>query len=124
MRNIASFEDACNVLQLNFKKMTFDFLTFPEKHRKALEARIKLTIIAEALNDGWQPDWGDDDECKYEPWFIMGGSSGSSFSYGGCSLSISCVAGGSGLFYKTRELGEYAGKQFKDLYHDYLFVKK
>lgn len=123
MTNIQTFEDACEVLQLDHKKMIFDFLTYPEKHRKALEAHIKLTIIAEVLNEGWRPDWSDDDECKYEPWFVMGGPSGSSFSYGGCSLWISYAAGGLGLYYKTNELGAYAGQHFKELYQDYFFFK-
>ncbi len=33
------------------------------------QAHMKLTIIARALNEGWQPDWSDRSQYKYIPWF-------------------------------------------------------
>nr|WP_299385561.1 hypothetical protein [Allomuricauda sp.] len=122
MENIKTFKDACKVLGLDSDKVLPDFGPFPEKHRKAIEAHAKLVIIAEALNDGWVPDWGNYDQWKYEPWFDMGGSSGSGFACCVCDGWHSGSTCGSRLCYKSRELAEYAGKQFIELYRHYLLI--
>ncbi|WP_166964664.1 hypothetical protein [Yeosuana marina] len=84
----------------------------------------KLKLIAQALNEGWTPDWTDSNEYKYYPWFEMGSASGVGFSYDGYDhwYSISCV--GSRLCFKSRELAEYAGKQFEDIYKEFLTIKQ
>lgn len=42
------------------------------KHIKALVALNKLFTIAQAWNkeDGFVPDFGDNNQCKYFPWFV------------------------------------------------------
>ena len=45
------------------------------------QAYIQLKMIVSALNEGWIPDWNNDDEWKYYPWFKMGSASGVGFSY-------------------------------------------
>ena len=77
----------------------------------------ELIVIAKALNEGWQPDWQNDNEYKYFPWFDMDNSSSAGrFSFrvavNLCSLSFV----GSRLFFKSRELSNYAGNQFEDIY--------
>jgi hypothetical protein len=122
MSKIKTFEEACEALELDSKKVVPDFSMYPEKHQKAMVAHSKLVIIAEALNEGWQPDWGNRSEYKYDPWFYMGGSSGSGFAfvdYAGWFTSSPC---GSRLCFKSRELAEYAGEQFTDLYKDYYLM--
>ena len=77
----------------------------------------ELIVIAKALNEGWQPDWQNDNEYKYFPWFDMDNSSSAGrFSFGDAGLlrSASCV--GSRLCFKSRELSNYAGNQFEDIY--------
>ncbi|MNG66043.1 hypothetical protein D3C71_344450 [compost metagenome] len=76
----------------------------------------KLKFIVQALNEGWQPDWNSN-ECKYYPWFKMVGS-GAGFSFIGCVYDYSSQSVGSRLVFKSRELAEYAGQQFIDLYRD------
>ena len=122
MTKIKTFEDACEALELDAKKVIPDFSMFPEKHQKAMVAHAKLIIIAEALNEGWEPDWGNREWDKYYPWFDMGGSSGSGFAYVGYAHWDSASACGSRLCFKSRELAEYAGEQFKELYKDYFLI--
>ena len=122
MNKVKTFEEACEALELDSKKVVPDFSMYPERHQKAMVAYAKLVIIVEALNEGWQPDWGNDDQWKYEPWFYMGGSSGSGFAYyfyGDWNSFSFC---GSRLCFKSRELAEYAGEQFRDLYKDYYLM--
>jgi hypothetical protein len=80
-------------------------------------ARRKIEIITEALNEGWKPNWDNSTEGKYYPWFRMS-SSGSGFAFDDflCDDAISDV--GSRLVFKTRELAEYAGKQFVEIYKE------
>ena len=99
----------------------------PEKHQKAITAHCKLIIIAEALNEGWTPDWSNDEEWKYYPWFDLEESlkkePGSGLSYGGCDIDGSLSTVGSRLAFKTRELAKYAGEQFSVLYEDYFLIR-
>jgi len=125
MKNkIKSFEDACNALGINAVEP--DFSAMPEKHRKALLAHYKLVIIAEAFNEGWKPDWYNSSEYKYYPWFDMSPEgqehTGCGFSFNVCDFDTSGTTVGSRLCYKSRELAEYAGKQFEELYKDYFLL--
>lgn len=114
MDRIKTYEDA---LKETGRPDVPDFSFLPEDMRKHFEALYKMYIIAEALNEGWKPDWDNDDEYKYYSWFTM---SASSFAfYGSNYVSSYAVAGsGSRLKFKTRELAEYASKQFVDIWRD------
>lgn len=108
-------------------------------------AYSKLRIIVAALNEGWEPKFKEG-EYRYFPWFyfytkeeydklddeekgrcvLRSGSH--TFSYHGfvnCyavyDASFSYAGNGSRLAFRTRELAEYAGRQFIGLYKD-LFV--
>ena len=123
-KNILSFEDACKAL--NIEAVLPDFTILPEKHRTALTAHYKLVIIAQALNDGWEPDWTNYDEYKYYPWFVVEEKSsgpGLGLSYIVYAYAGSFADVGSRLCYRTRELARYAGTQFKDLYEEYFLIK-
>ena len=115
---IKTFEDACKALNLDPEQVLPDVSGMPEKHQKAIVSHAKLVIIAEALNDGWKPDWTDDDQLKYYPWFRMDSGSGLAYYVYGSFYSTSCV--GSRLCFKSRELAIYAGKQFTDIYADFM----
>ena len=113
-----------------------------------LFAYARLVIIAEALNEGWKPKF-DGDECRYYPWFyiytkkeydeldedekkecrVVGRSNYSANANGGIAYasayhasSISSTYSGSRLAFKTRELAEYCGKQFIDIWEKFLFA--
>ena len=79
-----------------------------------------LKMLAECLNEGWQPDWNNDDQYKYYPWFYMGGSSGFRCDDYASWRSLSRV--GSRLCFKSAELARYAGEQFLNQYKKFMTI--
>ena len=84
----------------------------------------KLKLIVSALNEAWIPDWQNDDQWKYYPWFDMDGSSSSGrFSFCDSDDRDSYSHCGSRLCFKTRDLCEYAAKTFIDIYREFFIIK-
>ena len=114
---IKSYDDACEelgidpVIDENIEKfgLTIDEIAY-----------IKLKTIIKSLNEGWIPDWTNSNEYKYYCWFDMSASSGFGFSASDYDYSFSYSVVGSRLCFKNRGLAEYAGKQFKKLYKDFI----
>lgn len=102
----------------------------------------QLCVITAALNEGWRPKFVEG-EKRYFPYFRLYSSEEirqmskeektslvyrtlyNSNEIGGVSIAFTncdttTVRFGSWLAFKTSELAEYAGKQFADLYADYL----
>lgn len=113
-----------------------------------LIAYLKLRIITAALNEGWEPQFTVD-EYRYYPWFalftqkeidkmsdddksrVVGRAGSSSNASGGLACANEYYASsssdgyiGSRLAFRTRELAEYAGRQFIELYADFVFPVK
>ena len=111
---------------------------------KDVVAFLKLRIIADALNEGWHPKFTED-EYRYYPWFyiytkeeydnfseeekhrrvVYRGYSNAG-AYGGVSVAsadydASYVDVGSRLAFSNRDLAEYAGKQFIDIWANLVF---
>ncbi|AOW08725.1 hypothetical protein EM308_03985 [Flavobacterium gilvum] len=120
--DIKTFEDACQVLNLDSTTIIPDFSLFPESDKEAMIAHAKLVIIAKAINGDWVPNWNDWDQYKYYPWFEMGSPSGGGFSFADYVGWGAHSGVGSRLCFETRDQAKYAGKQFEDLYKTY-FVK-
>lgn len=115
---IKTFEDACKALKLNVKTV------LAGQTATDIIAYIKLTIIARALNAGWVPDWADDNQPKYAPWFEYNPKT-KRFSFSDVCHSWSQFSVvGSRLCFRTRELAEYAAKQFVNEYNDFLLLNK
>lgn len=143
MERIKTFEDACNELGIDHNEWMQD------KKELGLEADViaylKLRIIAAALNEGWKPQFTTD-EYRYFPWFclytqseidemneedksrVVYRSSNNAAAYGGVACAYSHSGSsyayaniGSRLAFKTRELAEYAGRQFVEIWADYVF---
>lgn len=143
MERVKTFKDACNELGIEHDKWVQD------KKDLGLEADViaylKLRIIAAALNEGWKPQFTTD-EYRYFPWFylytqseidemseeeksrVVYRSDGNASGNGG----VACASTNSGsshtytyigsrLAFKTRELAEYAGRQFVEIWADYVF---
>ena len=112
---------------------------------KDVVAFLKLRIITEALNEGWHPKFTED-EYRYYPWFYIytkeeydnfseeekrgcvgranfyaSAVGGLVFSYAYGASSSSNTFLGVRLAFSTRELAEYAGKQFIDIWADFVF---
>lgn len=113
-----------------------------------LEAYLKLRIIAAALNEGWEPKFTTD-EYRYFPWFVLYTeeeynelsdedksrvvlrSDGNAYAGGGVACvhadgdsSSSYSSLGSRLAFKNSDLAKYAGKQFIEIYADFVFKPK
>lgn len=116
---VKTFEDACDVLDIKPASACSGIIDGVLKQdSKSILAYCKLIIIARALNEGWIPDWNNENEYKYFPYFKMKSGFGFSASHFGRWHSNSGV--GSRLCFRTRELAEYAGKQFEDIYNEFL----
>lgn len=149
---VKTFEDAVAILgdehPLVAQFMVIESSFKEADNNLHLFAYARLVIIAEALNEGWKPKF-DGDECRYYPWFyiytkkeyeeldedekkecrIVGRSNIYASAYGGVGYagainasSYSFSYGGSRLAFKTRELAEYCGKQFIDIWEKFLFA--
>lgn len=149
---VKTFEDACNELGDKHPLVSQYYRAFAafncEVMTKELFAYLKLRIICAALNEGWKPTF-DKEEHRYYPWFyiytkeeyeelvednkkvcrVVGRSSYSSVANGGLVYANADFASsdsysyfGSRLSFKTRDLAEYCGKQFMDIWADFLFM--
>ena len=120
IEKVKSFEDACKVLDI--APSVPEVKGIPEKYQKPLIANYQLMVIAEALNEGWTPDWSNGEWDKWYPWFDMEDSSSAGrFSFGDSAYLLSGSGVGSRICFKSEELADYAGTQFLELYRE-LFV--
>lgn len=110
-----------------------------------LNAYLKLRIITYALNEGWEPQFTLD-EYRWFPWYwlktkeeieelceeekkrVVGRAYFNANAYGGlvCASGFSAstysfAGSGSRLAFKSKELAEYAGMQFGEIYADFCF---
>lgn len=108
-------------------------------------AYMKLRIIAVALNEGWEPQFAED-EWRYFPWFYLytqkeidemdeeekarvvfrsdygaSASGGGAFAVTSYDSSNTNASIGSRLAFKSSELAKYAGEQFVEIWADYVF---
>lgn len=133
---VKTFDDAVAILG-NDNQAVIDYYAIADKTcTEDILAFAKLRVIAEALNEGWKPKF-DGDEYRYYPWFYIYTKEeyeeldedkkkacrvvGLVYAYADFASSVSYSYNGSRLAFKTRELGEYCGKQFIDIWCDYLF---
>ena len=116
-KKIASYEDACRVLNIQpINEEVFNI--FPKEDQRSMLAYHKLTVITRALNNGWKPNWDDQNEWKYYPLFryVNAGLS--------CAATVNAATltgahVGSRLCFPTSALAKYAAEHFADLYRDY-----
>lgn len=80
-------------------------------------AQYKMSVIVEALNEGWIPDWNNSSEYKWRIWFKMSPSA-FSFDFSSFDGGFSGAGGGSRLCFKSKELAIYCAKQFWDIWKD------
>lgn len=121
-KRVKTYADACAVLGIEpMNEAVLVKLGFTNDEI----AYRKLKTIAEALNEGWRPDWANSNEYKYWPWFVYD-TAYAGFSYANTdnAAADTDASVGSRLCYKTRELATYAGRQFEGLYSDFLLIKK
>lgn len=120
---IKSYEDACHELDLEPEYLPNVYYCEPEDQASII-AFYKLTIIARALNEGWKPNWKDNSEYKWFPWFeVNRGAAGFGCSAASSTATSAAADFGSRLCCKSKELATYFGKQFENLWSEYLLIK-
>ena len=143
-KRIKTFEDACREIGIDAEAWNRDKISLGLE--PDVLAFLKLRIIVKALNEGWEPQFTED-ECRYYPWFIpytreeynkldeeeksrvvyrsfnyagaLGGVSYASAVYGSSYTNASI---GVRLAFKTSELAAYCGRQFLDIWADFVFL--
>lgn len=121
-RTIKTFEDACAHLNID-PANTPDLSMIPEEFRKPLLSAYKLMIIYKAINNGWVPDWSNDDQKKWFPWFGVL-SSGSCFSSTYSLYHCELTSVGSRLCTDSSEKAKYIAEQFEAKYVDYFLYSE
>lgn len=146
---IKTFEDACEALGnhafVNQYRRIIEEQNPPmDETAKDLIAYLKLRIICAALNEGWEPTFANE-EYRWYPWFVVytkeeldrmseekrrrvvGRSNHYANACGGLvyasadyASSYSHTSYGSRLAFKSEELADYAGKQFIEIYADFV----
>lgn len=120
-KKIASYEDACRVLNIQpINEEAFNI--FPKEDQRSMLAYHKLTVITRALNNGWKPNWDDQNEWKYYPLFRYVNAGLSCATTNSAASSAGAIIGSRLCFYASR-LARYAGNQFTDLYEQILIEK-
>lgn len=144
---IKTFEGALNELGESHKLVNEWKALNSEFASPDIKAFLKLRIIVAALNEGWQPQFTED-ECRFYPWFLLYTKEEiDKMSYEDkktlCLLGVddgnctSCVLGCSNLYsafsasdshfgallaLKTRELAVYCGRQFIEIWKDFVTI--
>lgn len=67
-KRIKTFEDACREIGIDAEAWNRDKISLGLE--PDVLAFLKLRIIVKALNEGWEPQFTED-ECRYYPWFIL-----------------------------------------------------
>ena len=147
---IKTFEDACNALGDEHPLVTQYRLTAAaykgDPMTEDFIAYLKLRVICAALNEEWKPTFNKD-EHRYYPWLYMYTEENykkldegekvhciplrshvNANAYGSIVYvdahsagSFSSAYYGVQLALKTQELAEYCGRQFVNIWCDYLF---
>lgn len=122
---VKTFQDACIVLGEHHAFVAaFRIAEANGAFGSDAIAYLKLRIIVAALNEGWKPKFTDD-EFRWFPYF-HGEKQGAYISFLASSAdvpSFGYVSVGSRLCLKSKELAEYCGKQFIDIWQDYLLTR-
>ena len=109
---IESVEIAC--IELGIDKSDI----FNKKDTPDEVAYKSLKVITKAINGDWEADYDNTSQKKWVPIFNL--SSGFGFSYSTCAYDYSYTFVGSRLCFESEEKSDFAGKQFTDLYKQFL----
>lgn len=143
-KRIKTFEDACREIGIDAEAWNRDKISLGLE--PDVLAFLKLRIIVKALNEGWEPQFTED-ECRYYPWFILytreeynkldeeeksrvvyrssyyaNALGGVSYAYASYGSSYASASIGVRLAFKTSELAAYCGRQFLDIWADFVFL--
>ena len=118
---IKTLQDAIDELGEQDEEVKFLRLLEPIGKETHVYGRQEAVVIAKALQEDWVADFSDSDQRKYTPYYES--SSAGGFVYHDYASWGTDTHVGSRLCFKSRELAEYAGKQFKDIYEEHYVIK-
>lgn len=152
---VKTFEDACKELGEDHKLVQqFKAIQEAIAEDKEATAYFKLGIITAALNEGWEPDFTNDDEYRYYPYLYLwtkeeledkdeawkddhnlqlwiggghsnyGANCGLAVAHSNNAWSYASANISARLAHKTEELAIYSGKQFTELWTNYTTGKE
>lgn len=152
---VKTFEDACKELGEDHKLVQqFKAIQEAIAEDKEATAYFKLGIITAALNEGWEPDFTNDDEYRYYPYLYLwtkeeledkdeawkddhnlqlwrgggrssyGANCGLAAAYSSSAWSYAYANFSARLAHKTEKLAIYSGKQFTELWTNYATGKE
>lgn len=91
---------------------------FPKsKRERYLNAISLLPLIAEKINGGWEPDYNDRSQLKWQPYFEFKNGGWIAYAFAACFIYY---ADAGVRVYETEEKAVKAGKEWIDLYVDIL----
>lgn len=154
MERVKTFEDACRELGEDhpFVRSYNGYANNIHENNKNdtdILAYLKLRIICAALNEGWEPQFTED-EWRYYPWFTLWTEdelseksdewktdrhlistgeyqtdyAGLVFAYSNDTPSAANALIGSRLCLKSDTLAVYCGKQFINIWADFCLIRK
>lgn len=112
---VTSYETACSLLGIS-TELPFEFDDEYNPFYEEFVARYKLSVIARALQEGWQPDWTKRDEKKWYVWFKYKAGVGFVVDDTAYGNTLADTSVGSRLCFPTSELARYFGEQFIELH--------
>jgi hypothetical protein len=151
---VKTFEDACKELGEDHKLVQqFKAIQEAIAEDKEATAYFKLGIITAALNEGWEPDFTNDDEYRYYPYLCLWTKEeledkdeawkddhnlqlclgGASYAGAACGLAFANSRNAwsdatayisARLAHRTEKLAIYSGKQFTELWTNYATGKE
>lgn len=152
---IKTFDDAldelgeCHPMVVQYNEIFNSFLEGAAAYNSCdIVAYLKLRIICAALNEGWEPQFTED-EWRYYPYLWLytkdeidrmsederkeivlfggaadGAGAGFAFANSNCVPSYTSAYIGSRLCLKSDTLAVYCGRQFADLWADFYLIRK
>lgn len=137
---VKTFEDACTVLGIDPDEWKKKHLMFA----KDVLAYLKLRVITQALNEGWYPKFTEGERRYYPLFYILtqeeydklsaeekrrcvgrallsaNASGGLVYANANYAASVSYTVSGARLVFSNYDLAVYAGKQFIDIWADFV----
>lgn len=116
--------------KIDIKKATKALSFLPEKYLRGMIALLTLQAVVFVVNNDdpkkpeWKPDYNDNDQRKWFPWYTGGDSSGAGFRFVDSYYfwSDSSADGGARLALKDEDRAEHMNKYFQDLYKELYLV--
>ena len=121
-KEIKSYADACKALGIQ-PLADEAFAALPKAERENIKAYHQLTVITRAINDGWEPDFTNREQRKYEP-YAYTNTAGLAYASTHYAPSYTAAVIGSRLCFPDYDRAAFAVKTFNDLYLAYFLPGK